>query len=430
MARKTLTDRKVHSLKAAPEGKRSQIMDGLAPGFGVRVTDRGAKTYIFQARFPGSTNQARREIAKVDAITLEVARAKARDWTALIKQGIDPAQVEDRARDEQAQNRANTFGGIMNDYFDRKLARQRSGAAIRKRIENNQLPVFKDRPIAEITDLDILAKIVNPRVVKTPAMARQLFNDLGGFFSWVIDQRIYGLKVNPCAVIRISKIVGKIVPRQRVLNDDELRAAWVAACRLPYPVGPYYRGLILTALRARELLNTDRAEWNLRSNAWEWTIPASRMKGKLAHVVPVTADLHELVYEACPKRGKFLFSYKGGEKPMRLSVDMKAQLDAEIVKVLREIAVECGADPENVVLPPFTNHDIRRTVRSRLSRIRGISLEAKESMLAHVRPNIQRVYDTYEYFDEKREAMELWAARLREIAAPPPDNVIKFVAMA
>jgi Arm DNA-binding domain len=74
MARKTLTDRKVQSLKAAPEGKRFQIMDGLVPGFGVRVTDKGAKTYIFQSRFPGSPNQARREIAKVDAITLEAAR--------------------------------------------------------------------------------------------------------------------------------------------------------------------------------------------------------------------------------------------------------------------------------------------------------------------------------------------------------------------
>ena len=150
------------------------------------------------------------------------------------------------------------------------------------------------------------------------------------------------------------------------------------------------------------------------------------MKGKLAHVVPVTADLRELVYEVCPQRGKFLFSCNDGETPIRLSVDMKAKLDAEMIKVLREIAVERGDDPEDVSLAHFTNHDIRRTVRSRLSRIKGISVEAKEAMLAHVKPNIQRVYDVYEYFDEKREAMELWAARLREIAAPPPDNVIKL----
>jgi integrase len=158
---------------------------------------------------------------------------------------------------------------------------------------------------------------VNPRVIKTPSQARQLFNDLGGFFSWVVDQRVYGLRLSPCATIKISKIVGKIVPRQRVLTDNELRALWIAARRLPYPIGPYYRGLVLTALRARELLNTDRREWNLRSNAWEWTIPAGRMKGNIAHVVPVTADLRELVYDACPKNGRYLFSYNGGDSPPR-----------------------------------------------------------------------------------------------------------------
>jgi integrase len=420
MAKTTLTDRKIQSLKAAPKGNRYQVMDTLVPGFGVRVTDKGVKTYIFQARFPGSANPARREINKA---TLEKARDKAREWSTLIKQGVDPAQVEEKVKDEQARVRANTFAAIANDYFERKLAKQRSGKAVRKRIENNLSPIFKDKPIAEITDLDILAKVVNPRVVKTPAMARQLFNDLGGFFSWVIDQRIYGLKVSPCATIKISKIVGKITPRQRILNDGELRALWIAATRLPYPAGPLYRGLVLSALRVRELANTDRPEWNLHGNAWEWTIPAERMKGKIAHVIPITADLRE-IYDACPKRGKFLFSHNDGATPLRVAGKLKKQIDSEMLKVLREIAVERGDDPEDVVLAHWTNHDIRRTVRSRMSRLKGISLEAREAVLAHVKPGIQRVYDVYEYFDEKREALELWAGALRQLVDPPAPNVV------
>ena len=80
-------------------------MDGLVPGFGVRVTDTGAKSYTFQARFPGSVNQARREIAKVGGISLEAARDMARGWAALITQGIDPAQVEQKAKEERARSR-------------------------------------------------------------------------------------------------------------------------------------------------------------------------------------------------------------------------------------------------------------------------------------------------------------------------------------
>src|SRR3981081_4396090 len=98
MAKKPLTDRKVQSLKPAAKGNRYQVMDSRGPAFGVRVTDKGLRTYIFQARFPGSANPARREITNV--VTLEQARDKARDWSALIKQGIDPAQIEEQAKEE------------------------------------------------------------------------------------------------------------------------------------------------------------------------------------------------------------------------------------------------------------------------------------------------------------------------------------------
>jgi hypothetical protein len=52
----------------------------------------------------------------------------------------------------------------------------------------------------------------------------------------------------------------------------------------------------------------------------------------------------------------------------------------------------------------------------------------REAVLAHVRPGIKGVYDLYEYAEEKREALTLWAARLRSIVEPPPANVISLKA--
>jgi integrase len=418
-----LTDRKVQSLKAAPKGKRYQLMDTLVPGFGVRVTDTGVRTYIMQTRFPGSNSPSRRELGRVGVLTLEEAREKAREWVRLIKCGVDPVQVEQRVLEEVAHARANTFGGVCEDWFVRKLAAQRSGKAVEKRVRTHLFPIFEDTPITEITDLDILAKVVNPRVRKTPQMARQLFNDLGTFFAWVIDQRVYGLKVSPCATVKISRIVGRIVPRQRVLNDDELRALWIASGRIPYPVGHMYRSLMFSALRLREAANTERSEWDLRGDVW--TIPAERMKGKIAHAVPITPELREL-YESCPKRGRFLFSFDDGATPMRVGGSVKDRIDEEMLKALREIAAERGDDPASVLPPPrWVNHDVRRTVRSRLSRLR-VPEEAREAVLAHVKPGIKRVYDVHEYLDEKREALELWAGKLRQIVEPQPSNVIKL----
>jgi integrase len=418
-----LTDRKVQSLKAAPKGERYQVMDSVVPGFGVRVTDKGVRTYILQTRFPGNDNPARREIGKCDVLDLGDAREKAREWVKAVKNGIDPAIAGQRERDENIKTAATTFSGVAEDWFLRKLSTQRSGKTVEREVRRHLFPVFEKRAITEITDLDIITKVINPRIRETPQMARQLLANLGKLYSWAIDQRVYGVKTSPCATIKPSKVIGKIVRRQRTLNDNELRSLWLAATkRIGYPFGTVYRGLALTALRLNEVAETERSEWDLHGGVW--TIPAERMKGNIAHAVPITKELRAL-YESCPKQGKFLFSFTGGETPVMMSGRAKEAMDSEMLHIMKVQARERGDDPTSTTLPHWTNHDIRRTVRTRLSRLR-IPEEAREAILAHVRPGIKGVYDTHDYLDEKREGLELWAAKLREIVEPPPSNVIKL----
>ena len=47
-------------------------------------------------------------------------------------------------------------------------------------------------------------------------------------------------------------------------------------------------------------------------------------------------------------------------------------------------------------------------------------------VIGHGRKGIQRVYDQHTYEPEMREALELWAARLRDIVTPPPENVVRL----
>jgi hypothetical protein len=72
------------------------------------------------------------------------------------------------------------------------------------------------------------------------------------------------------------------------------------------------------------------------------------------------------------------------------------------------------------------NHDLRRTIRSALSALR-IPQNVAEAVLGHVPPGIIGTYDTHEYLDEKREALELWAKRLDVIVNP--DRVGNVVAL-
>src|SRR5215204_4447419 len=72
------------------------------------------------------------------------------------------------------------------------------------------------------------------------------------------------------------------------------------------------------------------------------------------------------------------------------------------------------ADELGYETPPWVIHDIRRTVRTRLSGLR-VPEPVAEMVIGHARRGLLRVYDQHQYLDEMREALALWAARLRQI---------------
>src|SRR5256885_1895981 len=76
-AKVPLTDRAIQSLKPCPAGKRRIVWDALVPGFGVRVTDRGKRSFVLVTRYPGNGNPAPRAIGAYGAMSLEDARTKA-----------------------------------------------------------------------------------------------------------------------------------------------------------------------------------------------------------------------------------------------------------------------------------------------------------------------------------------------------------------
>jgi hypothetical protein len=117
--KKPLTDRSIAHLPFAQAGKRKIVWDAIVPGLGIRVTDRGVKSFVLVVRYPGSPNPSSRSLGTYGAITLEAARVKAREWLALIGNGTDPAQ-------HLAQRREQTFQAIADQYLLRKAKDLRS----------------------------------------------------------------------------------------------------------------------------------------------------------------------------------------------------------------------------------------------------------------------------------------------------------------
>lgn len=61
-----------------------------------------------------------------------------------------------------------------------------------------------------------------------------------------------------------------------------------------------------------------------------------------------------------------------------------------------------------------TPHDLRRTMRSKLSEI-GIPPMIAEKVLNHKIPGIINVYDRHDYLEEKREALQKWSDYLKVV---------------
>lgn len=420
-----LMDLHVKKIEAAPTGERAMWRDTEVRRLFVRVTDKGQKSFVLYTRFPSTSAPSRRTLGEVGELTLAGARAKARNWLEQIKYGKDPRDAEIRAKALERTKRATTFAAVAEDFIRDKLPRERRGSEVESIIRRELIPLLGNLPITEITKAQI-RDIIAAKRAKYPTAARNLLSIIKRFFEWAIDQDVYGIETSPAWSVKAKHLIGDKIQGERTLSDTEVFALDRAIARMSYPYGAVYRTLLSTALRLNEAADAHWSEINLQRR--EWTIPASRMKGKNGkardHVVPITDDMLALL-QGLPLRKGYLFSTTSGKSPVWMNGKVKKRIDARMLRTLRAIARKRGEDPSDVILPPWKNHDIRRTVRSGLSMLK-IPEAVGEAVLAHVQPGVQGTYNRHQYLDEKRDALERWSRHVDAMRSEnaPANNVI------
>lgn len=421
---KRLTDIAIGNLKPAPAGKRYAVPDPECPGLKVRVTDRGSMSFILWRRYGGAKNPAARLIGVVGTMKLAEAREKARGWLEDIKKGNDPREEQRKKTEAETERKNATFKVVLEDYFARHVRGQRKEHDVKREMRRELLGRWGRKPVTEITRNDVTRLIESIVDRDAPYQAHNVLGHVKTFFNWAIERGIYGLDVSPADRIKPTRLIGPKTPRQRALNDAELRAFWRAADGMGYPYGNMFQMLALTGQRKSEVSRATWGEFNLADKVW--TVPPERFKSNSAHQVPLTSDVQALL-DRLPRwaGGEFLFSTSGGRKAVNNFSHAKAALDQRVLRTLRAMARQRGERPGNMQLPPFVLHDLRRTVRTRLSSLR-VSDAVAEMVIGHGRRGLQRVYDQHRYLDEMREALTAWETKLRTIVNPPPpsDNVV------
>jgi integrase len=244
-------------------------------------------------------------------------------------------------------------------------------------------------------------------------MAAKALALASSIYRFGITRELGNIASNPCQFIKPSEFVGAMAPRQRVLTDSEIALIWQATrgeirkgVESTYPGGPFVRLLLLTAVRRSEAA---RMTWSEVDGAL-WVIPAHRTKTGVPHEVPLPSMAVDLLKSLPRFAGDFVFSTTGGRTPIKAFHTFKDTIDARAAKLA----------PPGLVGWRF--HDLRRTARTNLAAL-GVAPFIAELILGHQQKGVHAVYDVYTYQSEKREALERWANRLRDIITPAPANV-------
>src|SRR5262249_28685237 len=117
-----------------------------------------------------------------------------------------------------------------------------------------------------------------------------------------------------------------------------------------------------------------------------------------------------------------------GKTPVSGFSKLKRKLDAAMLEAARAEAKAAGRNPSKVTLEPFVIHDLRRTCASGLQRL-GIPTEVIEKCLGHVSGTFAGVVGVYQrdaLIEQRRVALERWAAHIAGLTSRAPSNVVSM----
>jgi integrase len=394
-----LTINRIEALRC-PAGKRDVLFfDEEQRGLGVRVTASGGKTYLVQYNLHGQ--KRRIPLGSCSAISLSKARDAARVIMGDVARGIDTAAQRKEAR-RKAAAEAYTLEKLLGGWHALHLASRRpSYAAEAVRALRKAFGKHLDLPAAELSRSAIVKTLDTLNRKGSPSMAAVTRRYGCAAFSWAVKRGT--LADNPFSALPMAPVV----KRERVLTDAELAAIW-RATDAPGPFNAIVRLLILTGQRREEVTAIEWSE--LSDDLAVWTIPASRTKNGNAHAVSLSEPAREILHNAL-RIGEYVFPGRRGP--------------------FRGLAV--GKKPLDKLsgVTDWRLHDLRRTVATGLQRL-GVRLEVTEAVLNHIsgtRGGLTGIYQRHTWADEKRAALEGWAAHVMAVVegrGAASGNVLNF----
>lgn len=415
-------------VKAGAPVKREEIADGRVPGLRLVLQPSGAMSWAYRYKLSGKPKKLTlghySQKQGEGGLTLAQARLKGQAAIGRLHDGKDPSaekQAQKRLLAEEAlkqvENEQERFEKVFELFMRRDVEpKNKTAHEIRKTFERRFIPDWGKKQVSELTRKDVLKVLDSIMDEGHHTAANRAYSAIHRFGAWCVERGI--LDVNFCAGVK------KPAPersRDRILTSDEIKLFWKATGEAGYPFGSWARLMLLTGARRTEVARLEFTELDFEKG--EWQLPAERSKNGAAHLMPLPKLAVEELKQA-PKVGskpKYVFTSGAQEvegvcPPISGYSKFKVWLDVRMA----ELAVGAPeGQGDGAEVPHWTYHDLRRTSASLMGEL-GIPPHVVEAALNHKTGKVQgvaKVYNRYDYLQERKQALEALAARIEEVAS-------------
>ena len=404
--RRVITHRFVEAVQ--PKAKRAEYADAGCPGLYLVVQPSGTKSWAVRYRHNGVNGKQTLGRAGDGTMTLAAARAAAAAHRHRLETRPTVAPVADVAGiSGVGVGGGSSIESAIASFLELHARRKtRASTALNtERIFNRVvLPAWRGRTIGDIRKRDVIDLVEGIAARGCGCQANKTLAVLSKFFNWLVARD--ELAISPATGVERPH---QEKERTRVLTDSEIRALW-GACVGNGPFDPALKLMLLVGARRSEVSGIEWSELDDELNTW--TLPAARVKNKRECEFALSSQARALI-QAQPRFAGCSYVFSTDARGPIIGWD----------KVRRRISTKAGIPADS-----WTLHDLRRTCASGMQKL-GVPVPVIEKALNHVSGTfrgIVGVYQTHDYADEVRIALQRWADRVEEIVGGKPAKVVKL----